>query len=281
MWARWVWWLLGAASSVVLAGCKNTPTPPEAIAASLGPGWNCLATPSAFDAPGTVFRVTLDGTKFTVANFTPQPRPQPASWVVLTSNPSVSGSDLRKLKRNSGIGNGIAALANLKCRYTASVSGPGPNLGNLSLQYFWNRYPTDFDDENNLSLVVILKAHGLTICFPGDMEVAGWKSLLRNPAFVQAVGEVNVFVASHHGRENGCCEELFSQTNLQPAIVVISDSGIEYATQETVGWYRNRVLGINLNGERRHVLTTRRDGRVLVEATPTATTVSVARVPVG
>lgn len=199
---------------------------------------------------------------------------------VLTSNPSVSAADLRRLKRSGGIGNGIAALADLKGRYTASVSGTGPDFGNLSLRYFWNRYPADFDDENNLSLVVILKAHGLTICFPGDMEVAGWKNLLRNPAFVQAIGEVNVFVASHHGRENGCCDELFSCTNLQPAIVVISNSGIEHATQETVGWYRNRVTGINLNGERRHVLTTRRDGRVLIEATPVGTTVSAARVPV-
>jgi beta-lactamase superfamily II metal-dependent hydrolase len=197
---------------------------------------------------------------------------------VLTSNPSVSSGDLRKLKHSGGIGNGIAALADLKGRYTASVGGgAGPYLGNLSLRYFWNAYPMDFDDENNLSLVVILKAHGLTICFPGDMEVAGWKSLLKNPAFVQAVGEVNVFVASHHGRENGCCEELFSRANLKPAIVVISDSGIEQATQETVSWYRNRVTGINLNGERRHVLTTRRDGRILIGATPPATTVSVAR----
>lgn len=195
---------------------------------------------------------------------------------VLASNPSVSGGDLRKLKRNSGIGNGIAALADLKGRYTASASGPGPDFGNLSLRYFWNRYPADFDDENNLSLVVILKAHGLAICFPGDMEVAGWKNLLRDSAFVQAIGEVNVFVASHHGRENGCCEELFSRTNLQPAIVVISDSGIEHATQETVGWYRNRVTGITLNGEKRHVLTTRRDGRILIEATQFSTNVSVA-----
>jgi beta-lactamase superfamily II metal-dependent hydrolase len=199
------------------------------------------------------------------------------SVAVLTSNPSVSGGDLRKLKRNGGIGSGISALADLKSRYTASVNGPGADFGNLSLECFWNRYPTDFDDENNLSLVVILKAHGLAICFPGDMEVAGWKNLLRNPAFIQAVGEVNVFVASHHGRENGCCEDLFSQTGLKPAIVVISDSGIEYATQETVSWYRNRVTGINLNGERRHVLTTRRDGRILIDATPTSTIVSVAR----
>ena len=202
------------------------------------------------------------------------------SIAALISNPSVSASDLRRLKRHGGIGNGIAALADLKGRYTAPVSGPGPDFGSLSLRHFWNSYPSDFDDENNLSLVVILKAHGLTICFPGDLEVAGWKNLLRNSAFVQAIGEVNVFVASHHGRENGCCEELFSWTGLKPAVVVISDSGIEHATQDTVGWYRNRATGIDLNGERRHVLTTRQDGRVLIEATPFGTVVSVARVPV-
>jgi beta-lactamase superfamily II metal-dependent hydrolase len=189
----------------------------------------------------------------------------------------VSGSDLKRLKNLGGIGSGIEALAGLKNQYTASVVGQGPDFGNLTLTYFWNKYPTEFEDENNLSLVVIIKAHGLTICFPGDMEVAGWRNLLRKPDFVEAIGEVNVFVASHHGRENGCCHELFSETKLNPAIVVISDSGVEFATQETVAWYRNRVTGMTLNGERRHVVTTRRDGRILIEATPTATTVNVAR----
>jgi beta-lactamase superfamily II metal-dependent hydrolase len=107
------------------------------------------------------------------------------------------------------MGNGIEALVGLKSRYNSAVSGSGPDFGNLTMRYLWNKYPTDFDDENNLSLVVVLNAHALTICFPGDMEVAGWKSLLKNPSFVDAIGGVNVFVASHHGRENGCCEELF------------------------------------------------------------------------
>jgi beta-lactamase superfamily II metal-dependent hydrolase len=151
---------------------------------------------------------------------------------LLTSNPSVTGSNLRSLKNIGGIGPGIAALADLKNLYTAPVSGPGPDFGNLSVSLFWNLYPTDFEDENNLSLVVIMKAHGLTICFPGDIEVAGWKNLLKNQAFVQAIGSVNVFVASHHGRDNGCCAELFSQSGLNPAIVAISDSGIEYATRD-------------------------------------------------
>ena len=81
-------------------------------------------------------------------------------------------------------------------------------------------------------------------------------------------------MASHHGRKNGCCEELFTHTALNPAIVVISDSGIEFATQETVAWYRARVQGIMLNGENRHVLTTRRDGRILIDATANGTTVA-------
>jgi hypothetical protein len=187
---------------------------------------------------------------------------------VLATNGTVSGDQLKSLKNIGGIGNGIEALVKLKNQYNQSVGGSGPDFGNLNLTYFRNIYPTDFEDENNLSLVVILKAHGLTICFPGDMEVAGWKNLLKNPVFVRAIGEVNAFVASHHGRENGCCEELFSQTNLNPYAVIISDAGVQHATQETVGWYRNRTKGFTLNGETRRVLTTRSDGRILIEATP-------------
>ena len=99
--------------------------------------------------------------------------------------------------------------------------------------------------------------------------------MLRNPAFVEAMGAVNVLVASHHGRENGCSGQLFSRTGLNPAIVVISDSGIEHATQETVSWYAARTQGIVLNGQTRRVLTTRSDGRVLLEALPDRTTVSI------
>jgi beta-lactamase superfamily II metal-dependent hydrolase len=127
----------------------------------------------------------------------------------LMTNPSVSGHDLKKLKNIGGIGPGIETLANMKNTLAPVESwAPGPDLGSLSITPYWNTYPAEFEDENNLSLVVILKAYGLTICFPGDMEIAGWRNLLRNPAFVRAIGEVNVFVASHHGRENGCCEEL-------------------------------------------------------------------------
>jgi beta-lactamase superfamily II metal-dependent hydrolase len=193
---------------------------------------------------------------------------------VLVTNPSVTAPQLRLLKRHGGIGSGIDALADMKSRYTSAITSE-PNFGNLTTTFFWNQYPIDFEDENNLSLVVILKAPRLTICFPGDMERAGWENLLRNPDFVRAMGEVNVLVASHHGRANGCSGQLFSQAGLNPEIVVISDSGIEHATQETVSWYAQRARGIELNGGTRRVLTTRSDGRILIDALPKRTTVSV------
>lgn len=82
--------LLGAAVGVILTGCHLTPTAPEAIAAGLGPGWNCLATPSAFDGAGVVFRVTPDGTKFTVEDFSQEAGLQRAPWVAPTATQTVS-----------------------------------------------------------------------------------------------------------------------------------------------------------------------------------------------
>lgn len=190
----------------------------------------------------------------------------------LFRNPTVSGAQLRSLKNIGGIGQGIEMLVGMTSRYVHPVNGQATDFGALSFQYFWNAYPSDFEDENNLSLVAILRCHGITIAFPGDMEVAGWRALLRYPTFVTAMQAVNVLVASHHGRENGCCDELFS-SGWRPQITIISDSGVEYATQETVAWYRARTTGITYNSEPRHVFTTRRDGRILLEATPQGATI--------
>ena len=161
----------------------------------------------------------------------------------------------------------------MKSRYTQSVFNE-PDFGGIIFKFFWNIYPTEFEDENNLSMVLFVKAHGLSICFPGDMEIDGWRNILKRPEFKDYISSVNVFVASHHGRQNGCCEELYSSGGLNPQATIISDSGIQYATQETIGWYRNRTRGFDLNGEFRRVLTTRRDGRILIEATPQHTTVA-------
>ena len=192
----------------------------------------------------------------------------------LISNTSVTGPDLYRLKRRNGMGNGIAALAEMKSGYGAPGVGTPVDFG-VRWQVFYNLYPSEFDDENNLSLVLVMKAHGLTICFPGDMEIAGWKNLLGKPGFKQAMRDVNVLVASHHGRENGCCEELYEETGLYPEATIISDAGKQYATQETVRWYEDRSRGFLLNGKPRSVITTRDDGNVVIQATAQACTLHV------
>lgn len=181
-------------------------------------------------------------------------------------NPTVSGAAIRYLKGQDNIGQGIEALADMMDTYQSAVPGT-PDLGGITFDYFWNHYPSEFDDENNLSMVSILRYPGLNVCFPGDMEVQGWRKLWERADFRAAMSNVHVLVASHHGRANGCCPELY-EYGWKPQVTIISDSGIQYASQETVAWYRARTLGVTLNGEFRRVITTRRDGRILISATP-------------
>src|SRR5262249_50614440 len=149
---------------------------------------------------------------------------------------TVSPDQLLHLKELGGIGNGINALQDMMRTYTHPL--PPMDFGAMTFDYYYNNYPEDFDDENNLSLVAIIKHGELCIAFPGDLEVAGWERLLQRTDFRSAMSQVNVFVASHHGRENGCSEALYEMTGMKPVFTIISDSGIEYATQETIAWYR-------------------------------------------
>lgn len=56
---------LTALAGLSLMGCHSNPVSPIA----LGPGWNCLATPSAFNGAGVVFMVDPNGAKYTVADY--------------------------------------------------------------------------------------------------------------------------------------------------------------------------------------------------------------------
>ena len=102
------------------------------------------------------------------------------------------------------------------------------------------------------------------------MERDGWLKLLEREKFCEAMASVNVFIASHHGRDSGCCAELFDETGCVPELFIMSDKATQYDTQKTIPWYRQRARGIRFaNREVRRVLTTRRDGKITVEANPT------------
>lgn len=137
-------------------------------------------------------------------------------------------------------------------------------MGGVACSAFGNSYP-DFTDTNNLSFTVFIKYGGFKILFPGDMEKDGWQALLTKPAFVQELAGTDILVASHHGRENGFCEDIFDY--FTPLAVVISDKSIVHSTQEIVPDYRNVVAEIGVavanQQRRRHVLTTRRDGDII------------------
>lgn len=186
-------------------------------------------------------------------------------------NKSVSGATLQSLKSEDGMGPGIQRLAyEIDNTFTGGPleenAGP-PLFPNLERSGFYNDYPA-FDDENNLSLVAFFKCRGIGVMFTGDLEKAGFKALLKNTSFTTALRQTNVYIAPHHGRESGCSEEV-AELLTDVFYVVISDKGYAYETQETVPFYRRIEKGGPFRGETRHVLTTRRDGRIGFNFNPT------------
>ena len=179
-------------------------------------------------------------------------------WLVRNSD--VSSEAIRDLKSEDGMGAGIERLIHgIEYVFTGGTDS-FPVFSGLEWQAFWND-PSTFDDENNLSCVVHLKCHGIGVMFPGDLERSGWLELLKRTAFQQALRDTSVLVASHHGRENGCCGEIFAYC--KPYYIVISDKGYMYDTQKTIPFYRSITTGGPFrDSTRRRVLTTRRDGRI-------------------
>lgn len=185
------------------------------------------------------------------------------------SNPTVTANALTSMKPH-GMKPGVRFMHGLLAQRGPGLVGPNPYLGGVTIYPYYNFFGRDFRDTNNLSLAAFVRWGSFTILFAGDLETAGWRSLLKVPGFVEQLPSVRVMVASHHGRENGQCEELFWR--LRPDVVVFSDDAKQYESQETDSWYRARVRGIldldnprPLGGYgRRHVFTTRRDGHLTV-----------------
>lgn len=180
---------------------------------------------------------------------------------------------LRTIKLQGG------PLTNDMERYLALHAGyifqdPQPfdsHMGGISLRTFSNTYPT-FKTTNDLSLVAFIQYGNFRIVFPGDLERAGWVALLEVPEFRAQLAGTTVFVASHHGRKNGYCEEVFDHCH--PRAVIMSDKRIEHETQQFTPIYRQRVIDHHADGvlvattkKQRHVLTTRRDGTIQFRVT--------------
>lgn len=187
------------------------------------------------------------------------------------SNPTVHSHALAQMKAQFGMTAAVQSMHALLDHY-GTEHGPrfdfSPSCDERAL---WHAYGADFTDTNNLSIPVFVAYGQFVMLFGGDMEEAGWLLMLNRPAFRAALRHVKIYVASHHGRENGCCAELFDF--MRPDVVIISDYEHRYETQKTTAWYANRVIGIPDNTVNqspflprpvRKVLTTRRDGHLKV-----------------
>lgn len=179
----------------------------------------------------------------------------------LFRNKSVCPETLLKMKSEHGAGFGIQALIEMMRKYTMP-SNPQPSFANIQYKTFYNHHPS-FTDTNNLSAVFFVTIDGINFIFSGDLESEGWENLLKNTDFSEAVRNMHVFVAPHHGRKSGVHPEIFSVHGCKPHYVVISDKRHMHETQKTVEFYSSKTIGGRFRTDvKRHVLTTRSDGAI-------------------
>ncbi len=174
-------------------------------------------------------------------------------------NGTVSADSLKQIKEESGpLTNAMEKAIDMHRTFIHPVTSP-PVFPNIEFEVFYNNYP-QFTDTNNLSLVSFVHYDGTGIAFTGDLEKAGWEALLGDSSFCSHLKRTNIFIASHHGRSSGYCEDVFDHCS--PDIVIISDKEIVHETQKQT--YAKHASGIPWNGgpERRYVLTTRSDGDI-------------------
>lgn len=178
---------------------------------------------------------------------------------LFSRNGSLTPEVLKSIKEKSGPltdAMRIAIELHAKC---VPLVGDQPVFPHIDLRMFCNSYPA-FQDTNNLSLVAFIVYDDMGIVFPGDLETAGWRELLKDDSFRAYLAKTKIFVASHHGRTTGYCQDVFKYC--RPDVVVVSDKEIVHETQEQD--YGAHAAGVLWKGgpDRRYVFTTRANGMI-------------------
>ncbi len=181
---------------------------------------------------------------------------------VLTRNSSMTSAQIRALK-TPPISPAMNELLGMVDSFTGEVSPQQLEPAGLHVRFFHNDYPA-FTDTNNLSLLTFLDVGHVSFVLGGDLERAGWLSLLQKPQVQGLLRRVDVFVASHHGRQSGYCPEVFECC--KPRLIVMSDGPIQHDTQLMASTYAQHASGelfsTRSGRETRKVVTTRKDGDI-------------------
>ena len=119
-------------------------------------------------------------------------------------------------------------------------------------------------EENDTSIVVMLKYKDVLFVCPGDIEPKGWNELwrLKSSSFNSIISgaEYRFLVAPHHGRKSGYCKEMMDVIN--PHATFISDV---WGQSETHRAFREDPIGIVVDGALKRYFSTKRGGRIQVK----------------
>jgi beta-lactamase superfamily II metal-dependent hydrolase len=195
---------------------------------------------------------------------------------ILARNRNISSTYIRseKIRTGGSVEPTVERYIDLDARYNQPIAAQ--DWGGASFDFFWNAPSQEITALNDLSLVTFVTYHGFKILFPGDLSAKGWQELLyrnvRSADFIKHLQGTTAVVASHHGREDGYCEEIFAFA--KPMLIIFSDKNIEHDTQNTLELYKKHVTRPAKFTDKigqvadRYVLTTRNDGVITFTVDP-------------
>ncbi len=166
----------------------------------------------------------------------------------------------------------LDAVINIRKTYISNALNYNPPYKEKA--FYLELSDFDYDENvkiNDLSQLFFLEYNDITVCIPGDLEEKGWKKILDKPNIKDCLYKTDIFFASHHGRENGFCSEVFE--DCFPECIIMSDTFIKHGTQENMSSvYGARVVGNGITFNDNHlslrkVLTTRNDGHIHIRIT--------------
>lgn len=183
---------------------------------------------------------------------------------------NLNSQEIKDMKEE--ITDALEHTCEIKDTYTDDAKDHKPPY--IKRRFYLNKQDLENPDTNNLSQIVFVEHQGTVICVSGDLEEIGWKTLIeKQPEIKEWLKRTNIFVASHHGRDNGYCADVFSYC--KPECIVISDKGIVHDTQKDMcSVYGNCISGEgiclvdDISNKKRKVLTTRDDGHIGIRLFP-------------
>ena len=134
-------------------------------------------------------------------------------------------------------------------------------IDGIDFVFFWSSSEIS-QDLHDLSLVTFLSYEDIQMILPSDLKTAGWQTLLQCDEFCERLRQVNIFVASNHGRDDGYCAEVFDYC--KPDLVIVSNEADRTLSPIMLERYKRHAKGAPDGVCDRKVLTTYDSGTITV-----------------